>query len=132
MKKFNPFQIRWKEVLTKGNKPYLHRWTFLFFNYSIRIHHWIDSDVGPHLHDHACNFISILLWGGYENQTMNGNISLKAPSIWYSNAEARHRLEIAPGGAWAILLCGRPYRKWGFWVNNHLWRPLRYFHKYAS
>ena len=34
-------------------------------------------------------------------------------------------------GAWTILLCGKPYHKWGFYVNDHKWRPLRYFHKFG-
>ena len=34
-------------------------------------------------------------------------------------------------GAWTILLCSRPYHKWGFYVNNHKWRPLRYFSKFG-
>jgi len=58
-------------------------------------------------------------------------------SIWYSKATDRHWLCIPKGGAWTILLCGRPYHKWGFWVTNQKtfklvkWRPLRYFHKYG-
>jgi hypothetical protein len=58
-------------------------------------------------------------------------------SIWYSKATDRHWLCIPEAGAWTILLCGRPYHKWGFWVNHHKtgelvkWRPLRYFHKYG-
>ena len=40
-------------------------------------------------------------------------------------------------GAWTILLCGRPYHKWGFYVKNNetgkyvKWRPLRYFSKFG-
>lgn len=131
MKPFKPFQFRYEE-LKQGNTIYLYRWSFLFFNYSIRIHHWISDDVGPHLHDHACDFISFLFKGSYTNVTPDGKKAIKAPFVWYSRAEARHRLEIGPKGAWTILFCGRPYRKWGFWVNNHLWRPLRYFSKFGT
>ena len=46
-------------------------------------------------------------------------------------AEEQHYLDIPKGGAWTILLCSRPYHKWGFYVNNHKWRPLRYFHKFG-
>jgi len=52
-------------------------------------------------------------------------------SIWYSPAKNRHWLCIPEEGAWTILLCGRPYHKWGFYVNNHKWRPLRYFSKFG-
>ena len=131
-KSFKPFQIRWREVLCHGKTPYLYRWSFIFFNYSIRIHHWIGSDVGPHFHDHPNDFVSFLFWGSYTNVTPTGSKHITAPSIWYAAGDKQHRLEIPEGGAWTILLCGRPYRKWGFWVNNHLWRPLRYFHKFGS
>ena len=131
-RKFQPFQIRWKEVLKHGDKPYLYRWTFIAFGFSIRIHHWIGQDVGPHLHDHASDFISFLFRGSYTNHTPHGSRHIKAPFIWYSKATDKHRLEIGPKGAWTVLFCGQPYRKWGFWVNDHLWRPLRYFHKYGD
>ena len=58
-------------------------------------------------------------------------------SIWYSKATDRHWLCIPKEGAWTILLCGRPYHKWGFWVTNgktgnlSKWRPLRYFNKFG-
>ena len=130
-KQFKPFQVRWAEKLYQGDYHYLTRWTFLFFGYSIRIHHWIGSDVGPHFHDHGCDFISILLKGHYTNCTPKGNRHIKAPFIWWSKAEDQHRLEIPPEGAWTILLCNPQYHKWGFFVNNHKWRPLRYFHKFG-
>jgi hypothetical protein len=113
--------------LKKGQSTYLYRWTLVAFNYSIRLHHWVGDDVGPHYHDHPFNFISILFKGSYTNYTPEGNRTISAPAIWYANGTKRHRLVIH-GEAWTLLLCGRPYRKWGFWVNNHLWRPLRYFH----
>jgi len=60
-------------------------------------------------------------------------------SIWFSKATDRHWLCIPKGGAWTLLLEGRPKKnfKWGFWVTNQKtgklvkWRPLRYFHKYG-
>lgn len=131
-KPFSPFQIRWKEVLRHGDTPYLYRWSLILFGYSIRLHHWVGSDVGPHFHDHPCNFASFLFKGSYTNVTPTSRRFIQAPSFWYATGDKQHRLEIPPGGAWTILFCGRPYRKWGFWVNNHLWRPLRYFHKYGK
>ena len=52
-------------------------------------------------------------------------------SIWFSKAEDRHYLSIPRGGAWTLMFEGRPRHKWGFYVNGHKWRPLRYFHKYG-
>lgn len=52
-------------------------------------------------------------------------------SIWFSKAEDRHYLSIPKGGAWTLMFEGRPRHKWGFYINGHKWRPLRYFHKYG-
>ena len=132
MKKFGKiFQIRWKEALGNPECPYLYRWTFILFGFSIRLHHWIKSDDRRYFHDHSCNFISIVLKGKYQNVTPEGTFDVKAIAIWKSNALKRHYLDIPKEGAWTLLFCGRPYRQWGFWVNNHKWRPWRYFHKYG-
>jgi hypothetical protein len=130
-RKFKQFQIRWKEPMGMPQCPYLYRWTFLLFGFSLRIHHWLRSDDRRHFHDHPCDFVSIVLRGHYTNVTPIGSKVVKVGSVWAARGDRRHYLEIPSGGAWTLLLCGRPYRKWGFWVNNHLWRPLRYFHKFG-
>lgn len=65
--KFKPFQIRWKEKLGYVDNPYLIRWTFIFFGYSMRIHHWIKSDDNRYYHDHSADLLSIVLKGKYWN-----------------------------------------------------------------
>ena len=52
-------------------------------------------------------------------------------SIWFSKAEQQHYLDIPKEGAWTLMFEGRPRHKWGFYVNGHKWRPLRYFHKFG-
>ena len=114
------------------SNPYLYRWTFLFLGFSLRIHHWIRSDDKRFFHDHSCDFISIILKGRYTNVTPEGRYKVKAGSVWKSKADKRHYLDIPPEGAWTLLFCGRPYRKWGFWVKpNQRLRPLEYFHRYG-
>lgn len=125
------FQIRWKEKLGRPECPYLYRWTFILFGFSIRLHHWIKSDDRRYFHDHSCNFISIVLRGNYTNVTENGSFPIKSFSIWYSSALIKHYLDIPKEGAWTLLLCGRPYHKWGFYVDGKKKRPLKYFHKYG-
>ena len=167
-KKFKPFQIRWAEKLGYPDDPYLVRWTFLFFGYSMRIHHWIKSDDDRHFHDHSADLLSIVLKGHYWNvkpidPTKNPtdyiiekdscgldrlNLNQKpfhvegifnswknffhmGQSIWFSKAEDLHYLRIPKGGAWTLVFEGRKRIKWGFIVNGHKWRPLRYFHKFG-
>ena len=130
-RKFKFIQIRWKEKLGYEENPYLIRWTLLLFGYSIRLHHWIKSDDNRFFHDHSCDLISIVVKGKYTNVTPDGEFPVKAISIWKAKATNQHWLKIPKEGAWTILLSGRPYHKWGFYVNGHKWRPLRYFHKFG-
>ena len=161
--RFKWFQVRWAERLGIVEAPYLIRWTFIFFGYSIRIHHWIKSDDNRFFHDHSADLLSIVLKGKYynvkpidqskppgytlpkEGTWMNNsryffvegifnswyNFFHMNKSIWFSKAEDRHYLKIPKGGAWTLMFEGRPRHKWGFYVNGHKWRPLRYFHKYG-
>ena len=172
---FKKFQIRWAEKLGDPNDPYLVRWTFIFFGYSMRIHHWIKSDDNRHFHDHSADLLSIVLKGNYFNvkpyipnldpdaeveehinTVVVDGITIKTKtkrnvkpfhvegifnswknffhmgqSIWFSKAEDQHYLSIPKGGAWTLMFEGRPRIKWGFFVNGHKWRPLRYFHKFG-
>jgi hypothetical protein len=64
----------------------------------------------------------------------NGNPFYHRAVAWKPRkmkAEQRHWLCIPKEGAWTILLCSKPYIKWGFYVNGHKWRPLRYFSKFG-
>ena len=130
------FQIRFKEPMGIKKCPYLYRWTLIFFGYTFRLHHWIKSDDRSYFHDHSCDLISIIIKGKYFNviPDKNGNPIKYLAEAWeprFMKAEQRHYLDIPKEGAWTILLCSKPYHKWGFYVNNHKWRPLRYFHKFG-
>lgn len=125
------FQLRWKEKLGNPECPYLYRWTFIFFGYSIRLHHWIKSDDRRFFHDHSCDLISIIIKGKYKNVTPDGTFDAVSWKPRRMKATDKHYLDIPKEGAWTILLCGRPHHKWGFYVNGHKWRPLRYFSKFG-
>jgi hypothetical protein len=138
---FKQFQIRWREPMGLPECPYLYRWTLILFGYSIRIHHWIRSDDDRYFHDHSCDLISIILKGHYTNvvpiDDANpdvGQCEMRHATAWHpwkAKATDKHYLRIPKEGAWTLLLQGRPYHKWGFYVNGHKWRPLRYFHKFG-
>ena len=144
MKPFGQFKwilIRWAEKLGRPECPYLIRWTFIILGLSIRIHHWLRSDDNRYFHDHSCDLVSMILKGWYYNvvpaDPANPEVKncrkIKVTPFKPRRMKAidKHYLEVPKGGAWTILLCGRPKRHWGFFVNNHLWRPLRYFHKFG-
>lgn len=56
---------------------------------------------------------------------------LKKQEQQIKERQDRHFLRIPEGGAWTLMFEGRPKHKWGFYVNGHKWRPLRYFHKFG-
>ena len=109
----------------------MRRYVFIFFGWSIRLHKWYRSDDKQHFHDHAWNFVTIVLKGRYTDVTEAGKQEMSAGTIQFRKAEHRHYVDVPTCGAVTLLFCGRPRRKWGFWVNNHLWRPLRYFSKHG-
>lgn len=134
----NWFHIRWGEKLGRPECPYLKRWVFVLFGFSIRIHHWLQSDANTnYMHDHAFNFWSLILKGWYYNVTKGEDGSTNAMRYnageWlYYKAEDYHYIMLPKGGScWTLLLCGRPFRKWGFLVRGSKWRPLRFFHKFG-
>jgi hypothetical protein len=178
LRQFKNFQIRWAERLGQSQCPYLIRWTFIIFGYSIRIHHWLRSDDVRHYHDHASNLLSIVLKGYYWNVSPVSDIyegdppnsqvdlsrretqylydkvgyvncaakatyaeglfeniyNLRHPfkkSVWRSSATKLHYLKIPEKGAWTLLFEGKSQQKWGFFVNDHKMRPLRYFSRYG-
>jgi hypothetical protein len=133
--KTKPFQIRWKEPLGKPECPYMYRWVFLFFNYSIRIHHWIRSDDKRYYHDHPWWFITFVVKGCYTDVSEGKSgvyiDTLKRWDLVYRKSKHAHYVLVPPEGCWTVMVTGKPVRKWGFWIGNRFFRPLRYFNKYG-
>lgn len=150
------FQIRWNESLGEKECPYAYRWVFIFFGYSIRIHKWIRSDDKRYMHSHSWWFLTFVIKGSYIDVSddivgyYNGNINRQVgfennitehPWRTYDRVKRfqfrfrpsfhTHYVEVPKGGAWTILITGRPLKKWGFWVNHRYLRPLKYFDKYG-
>ena len=130
-RKVTPFQIRWKEQLGPLDCPYAERWVLNLWLFSIRIHHFMKSEPMEHHHDHAWDFITFILKGGYLDVNPSGNDKLTAGSVRYRKAEHAHSVVLAKNtDCRTFLIAFKPRRKWGFWVNGKLKRPLRYFSKW--
>lgn len=148
--KTNDFQIRWNEPLGKVECPYAHRYVFILFGYSIRLHVWKRSDDARYLHSHAWSFYTFVLKGSYtdvfiseenkKRQEDNPTIetkdllefdNLKRFSFRYRPSNHTHYVQIPKEGAVTLLFTSRPHNKWGFWVKNRILRPLRFFSRYG-
>lgn len=111
-----------KKILYRdqGKTPYLIRWTIFKCKwFSIKLHKTLLSDTAD-LHDHPWSYISLILWGGYTEVTLD-NYGLpidtwyKPGSILVRKADQPHRL-IIPEDKYSITLIFTSYRwrDWGF------------------
>ena len=125
------FQLRWNEPLGEKDCPYAFRWVFIFFGYSIRIHHFLRSDDKRYFHDHAWWFYTFVLKGSYTDVSETGSDTLKRFQWRFRPAEHKHYVDVPKGGVWTILLTGAKERNWGFWINGKMKRPLKYFDKFG-
>ena len=90
--------------------------------FSIRLHHIVRPDADRHLHDHPFNFRTIVLAGGYMEQTEpEGPVRPILPGDTYRSPARRfHRIAIVTGaGAWSLFIMGRRVNDWGFLVDGH-------------
>ena len=98
-----------------------------------------NDDVEPHIIDTEIDGVTVSIVSTknvkpfYVEGIFNSwhNFFHMGKSIWFSKAEDQHYLKIPKEGAWTLMFEGRPRIKWGFFVNGHKWRPLRYFHKFG-
>ena len=130
-KRISPFSIRWNEKLGLKECPYMRRWVFNFYLFSIRIHQWYNSDDTRYKHNHAFNFLVFVLKGNYLDVQDNTSDFLSAGSIRYRKANHKHFVGWPVPGTITLLLCGPKIQNWGFFVNNKMMRPLRYFKRYG-
>ncbi len=125
-------QIRKKTLMREG-KPYLIRITLIKCSwFSIKIHKALMSD--PAIpHDHPWNYLSIILWGGYYEETLVQGAPYAETmytrqkwygpgSILYRKGDKFHKL-IIPEGKYSISLIfvGKKWRDWGFWDFYQGW-----------
>ncbi len=117
----------WKEKLGKPECPYLVRWVLNLGLFSVRLHHWVRSDDRRHRHDHPWWFITIVLSGGYFDQTDSKDEWLPAGSIRLRKPLHKHIVYVPPGGCWTVLLTGPRLRNWGFYVGKKWKKSNKYF-----
>ena len=56
-----------------GDPPFLWRWNLMYRKgFTVKLHRFLRSDPARDLHDHPWDFVSIILWGGYYEETESG------------------------------------------------------------
>lgn len=124
-------QIKLKEKLGLPECPYVIRWRFETPVGSIRVHHWLSNDDPRAVHDHPWWFLTFVVKGGYCDLGPGKDEALKAPCIRFRKAEHKHTVYPDPGGAWTLLITGRPLRKWGFYPGGKFVKANKWFLSYG-
>lgn len=125
-------KFKWREKLGKTECPYVERWVIETRWFSIRLHKWLGHDDLRNLHDHAWNYIAMVISGGYveylDKDQKDGSIFEMRP--WkpvYRDAERRHAVHPYIKPTWSILVTGPETREWGFWVKGKFRKRNKYF-----
>lgn len=108
------------------------RWVFDFYFFAIRIHKWIAYDDDRHFHDHPWWYLTFILSGSYIDISPAGEKLLKRGTLHFFPARHKHTVKIAKSGCWTILLTGREFRQWGFWVKGKFRKRNKYFYEWGQ
>lgn len=112
------FSTRWLEKVS-WLKP-LHR-----FSFRVVLHQMFESD-DDGLHDHPWPWASLVLSGGYYEQTPEGEFWRPPGHLRFRSANAFHRLVLPHNperGCFTLFAMGKRTREWGFRQPGGFWLP---------
>jgi hypothetical protein len=96
---------------------------------SMMLHWLLIPDPQPDMHDHPNDFLSLLLWGSYDEETPDSDRphGRKIRTVKFYNfvqAEDRHRIVRVSKPTITLVFANRVRRNWGFWVDEEFvpWR----------
>jgi len=94
------------------------------------LHVFVNKDTGTLLHDHPMDFVSFILWGGYDETVAAACIcpacfhhttSWNAPfTMQRRSARCMHKVDIRGKLAITLVWKGKPYRDFGF-LHDRQW-----------
>ena len=122
--------ITWNQPLGEEECPYVYRWIFNFYFFSIRIHKWIRSDDKRFMHDHPWWFIAMVIRGS-NTDVSNTRELMKPFRPRYRSSSHKHYVDVPKSGCISILLTGKPMRKFRFWDGNKSISTRSYFKKHG-
>jgi len=121
----------WGQKLGQKDCPYIQRWVLDLGFCSFRLHRWLGSDDPRHFHDHPWWYISLVLFGSYNDVSPKGAHVRKPGTIAFYRATHQHTVKLTSKTCFTILLTGPEKRVWGFWVKGKFKKRNRYFYDYG-
>ncbi len=99
---------------------YLLRWRLFPRNrwFNVYLHNIRRSDDDRAMHDHPWWYVSVILKGGYEELTPQGDKAYSQGSVLFRKAAHIHRLVIRDSETWTLVVRGPKVRTWGFWPKS--------------
>lgn len=99
----------------------LRRWKAEFWGgWSIRLHHWVEGDPHNYQHSHPWHFVTIVLWGGYDDVADGRSADhVRGPTIRYRPMSWRHSVINVKPRTWSIVITGPKLRPWRFWIDDN-------------
>jgi hypothetical protein len=117
-----------KKIVSRSGKVHFKRWRLLstpWFN--VYVHGIYQKDLEADMHDHPWDFTSIVLYGGYVEQTEKDFIERRFLHIKKNKAEDVHRIYRLFKNTYTLVITGRRRRDWGYktkngWVEHQTYR----------
>lgn len=94
---------------------------------NIYLHHFHRSDEDREMHDHPWHFFTIILKGGYTEDTPKGKFERKPGAFLFRSAKHIHRVELNGQDCWTLIFVTKKVREWGFWMKEG-WLAWYKFH----
>jgi hypothetical protein len=124
--------LRYVQITRADGRPYLDRMVLLRTPWFQAMLHVFRSDDDPCGHDHPWPFLSLILWGCYQEKVWTDPASDLAfsryrglGSIALCPAQHVHQVTLIDGKpCWTLFISGPKTRSWGFWTR-YGWIPWR-------
>ncbi len=134
-------QENWVRVIYRDDRPLIVRYYLLStrwiegiswltplhcLSFNLVMHHMHDSDEDG-LHDHPWGWCSLVLSGGYWEETPDGRFWRSPGHLRFRSANSFHRLVLDSdkqrGGVWTLFGMAKRQREWGFLDRDNKWIP---------
>lgn len=129
----------WKRLYWPSGVHYLTRIFVQCTAWCVYLHRVHNHDPDRHVHSHPRPMWSLILRGGYVEMYMRlegkiehyGYRRFRAGQLNVIRPDEYHRIvEVLPG-TWTLVIGGRRFREWGFWVRGKHIAEAAYLKEYA-